>query len=195
MVENRTLHQVRSRDWIRKNTFTNIGIDNEPLLMVAWNKRSRSLPVVILMASSIWIRCWWCFCIIIHFNSSLFFNFFLLAPFCSPVLKPNLYSCLRQVNSLDEVFKTGKNSISRLTELSTRSRTIMACARNWVLVLQSLRLPPAVLPILVQYFVLLVLKTSLSKVFSGINVWIMRFLKYSFELAKLGWSERRSDEN
>ena len=178
--------------------FTNLGIDNEPLLMVAWNKRSRSLPVVILMASSIWIRCWWCFCIIIHFNSSLFFNFFLLAPFCSPVLKPNLYSCLRQVNSLDEVFKTGrhpKNSIPRLTELSTRSRTIMACARNWVLVLQSLRLPPAVLPILVQYFVLLVLKTSLSKVFSGINVWIMSFLKHSFELAKLGWSERRSDEN
>ena len=135
--------------------FTNLGIDNEPLLMVAWNKMSRSLPVVILMASSIWIRCWWCFCIIIHFNSSLFFNFFLLAPFCSPVLKPNLYSCLRQVNSLDEVFKTGrhpKNSIPRLTELSTRSRTILACARNWVLVLQSLRLQPAVLPILVQYF-------------------------------------------
>ena len=162
------------------------------------SSQTNILPVIILMASSIWIWCWRCFGLIIHFNSSLFLYFFLLAPFRPSILKPYLYSCLRQVNSLDEVFKTGrhpKNSISRLTKLSTRSRTILACARNWVLVLQSLRLQPAVLPILVQYFVLPVLKTSLSKVFSGINVWIMRFLKHSFELAKLGWSERRSDEN
>ena len=54
------------------------------------------------MASSIWIWCWRCLGIIIHFNSSLFLYFFLLAPLRSSILEPYLYSCLSQVYSLSD---------------------------------------------------------------------------------------------
>ena len=125
------------------------------------------LPVFILMASSIWIWCWWCLRIIIHFNSSLFFNLSLLAPFRSSILEPYLHSCLGQVYSLSD-FQTRFWSVCVTRMSPTTLVTASVTNMDW--------------------------KSFLSEIFSGINIRIVSFLKHSFELAELCWSKSRPDE-